>query len=340
MLTCRTAARTSAKAAGAFLLALLMLIVAVWGALALYYWDHANASWRQLLAAAWVVTSLALIAGFLLRRWRWRCIAVYGALFAVLLAAWTRLEPSNGGLWIPENARLAYATIRGDSITLHNIRNFDYRSETDFTPAYYDRSFDLSQLDEVDLFAAYWMGPAIAHVFISFGFADGAHVVFSVETRREQGQAYSSVAGFFRQYTLYYAVGDERDIVRVRTNWRTNPPERVYMYRLRGTSAAARHLFLGYLLRINSLKEHAEWYNTLTSNCTTDIWLLTRLNPEHVRYSWKIMLSGYLPEYLYEQGKLDRRVPFAELQRRALINPRARAAAPADFSQRIRVGLD
>src|SRR5579872_746594 len=195
------AARTIAKAAGVLLLALLMLVAAGWGALALNYWDHANATWRELLAASWVVGSLALIAGFLLRRWRWRCVALYGVLFAVLLAAWTRLEPSNDRPWIPENARLAYATIRGDSITLHDIRNFDYRGETDFTPAYYDRSFNLRQLDEVDLFAAYWMGPAIAHVFISFGFADGAHVVFSVETRREQGQVYSSVRGFFRQYT-------------------------------------------------------------------------------------------------------------------------------------------
>jgi hypothetical protein len=332
--------RTIARAAGFPLLVLLMLGLAGWGALALHYWDHADATLRQWLAVVWAVASLALIAGSLLRRWRWRCVSVFGALFAVLLGAWISLEPSNDRLWIPENARLADATIRGDSVTLRNIRNFDYRSETEFTPAYYDRTFDLRQLDAVDLFAAYWMGPAIAHVFISFGFADGAHVAFSVETRREQGQAYSSVQGFFRQYTLYYAVGDERDIVRVRTNWRTNPPERVYMYRLRGTSDAARQLFLGYLGRINSLKQHAEWYNTLTSNCTTEVWLLTRLNPEHVRYSWKILLSGELPQYLYDQGKLDTRVPFAELQRRALINPRAQAADEAEFSQKIRAGLD
>jgi hypothetical protein len=265
---------------------------------------------------------------------------VFVGLFAALLAAWSAIEPSNDRIWEPENAVLAYATIDGDRIMLHNIRNFDYRTETDFTPAYYDRTFDLRQLDAVDAFAVYWMGPAIAHVFLSFGFADGAHVAFSIETRREKGQSYSSVAGFFRQFTLYYAVGDERDIVRVRTNYRTDPPEHVYLYRARGSNDAARRLFLEYLEQINSLKQHAEWYNTLTSNCTSSIWVMTRINPGHVPYSWKILLSGYLPEYLYEQGKLDTSVPFAELQRRAFINPLARAAdQAADFSQRIRVGL-
>jgi len=147
------------------------------------------------------------------------------------------------------------------------------------------------------------------------------------------------VAGFFRQYTLYYAVGDERDIVRVRTNYRNDPPERVYLYRLRGSPDARKRLLLAYLGQINALKQRAEWYNTVTSNCTNSIWFLTRLDPQHVPYSWKILLSGYLPEYLYEQGRLDATVPFAELQRRAYINPLAQAAdEAADFSQRIRAG--
>ncbi len=335
------ASSSIAKVAALTLLGLLMLGAAAWGVLALHYWDHANATLRQILAAAWALASLILIAGLFLRRWRWRSVAAYGVLFVALLCVWRALEPANGRVWVPENALLAHATIDGDRITVHNIRNFDYRSETDFTPAYYDRSFDLRQLDEVDLFAVYWMGPSIAHVFLSFGFTNGAHIAFSIETRREQGQTYSSVRGFFRQYTLYYAVGDERDIVRVRTSFRTNPPERVYLYRLRGSPADGRRLFLAYLRRINSLEKRAEWYNTLTTNCTNSIWLLTRLNPGHVPYSWKLLLSGYAPEYLYEQGKLDTRVPFAELQRRAFINPRAQAADnAADFSQRIRAGLD
>ena len=329
--------RRIARAAGIALLGLLMLGLSGWGVLALHYWDHANPKLRDALAAAWAFASLALIVGFSLRRWRWRSLAAFTALFGLLLLAWSAIQPSNDRAWVPENAVLAYADIDGERITLHNIRNFNYRTDTDFTPAYYDRTFDLRQLDSVDMFTVYWAGPAIAHVFLSFGFTDGSHVAFSIETRREKGQAYSSIAGFFRQYTLYYVVGDERDIVRVRTNYRHDPTERVYLYRLRGSEANAQRLFLEYLRRINSLKEHAEWYNTLTSNCTNSIWLLTRLNPGHVPYSWKILLSGHLPEYLYEQGRLDTSVPFAELQRRAYINPLAQAADQAeDFSQRIR----
>jgi hypothetical protein len=316
-----------------------MLGVTGWGVLALHYWDHANPTLRKGLAAAWAVVAVALIVGFALRRWRWRSLTAFTALFALLLLAWSTIEPSNDRVWEPENAVLAYADIEGDRVKLHNIRNFDYHTETNFTPAYYDRTFDLRQLDGVDLFSVYWMGPAIAHVFVSFGFTDGSHVAVSIETRREKGQAYSSIAGFFRQYTLFYAVGDERDIVRVRTDYRHDPPEHVYMYRLRGSEAAARRLFLEYLGEINSLKQHAEWYNTLISNCTNSIWFLTRLNIGHVPYSWKVLVSGYLPEYLYQQGRLDTSVPFAELQRRAYINPLAEAADQApDFSQRIRAG--
>jgi hypothetical protein len=332
-------ARRAARAAGLLLIGLLMLGVSGWGVLALHYWDHANPTLRDALAAAWALASLALIVGFSLRRWRWRSLAAFTALFGLLLLAWSTIEPSNDRAWEPENAVLAYADIDGERITLHNIRNFNYRTATDFTPAYYDRTFDLRQLDSVDMFTVYWMGPAIAHVFLSFGFTDGSHVAFSIETRREKGQVYSSIAGFFRQYTLYYAVGDERDIVRVRTNYRHDPTEQVYLYRLRGSEADAQRLFLAYLREINALKQHAGWYNTLTSNCTNSIWWMSRLNPGHVPYSWKVLVSGYLPQYLYEQGRLDTSVPFAELQRRAYINPLAQAAdQAADFSQRIRAG--
>ena len=332
-------ARRAAKAVGLLLIGLLMLGMSGWGVLALHYWDHANPALRDVLAAAWALASLALIVGFALRRSRWRSLAAFTALFGLLLLGWSTIQPSNDRAWVPENALLAYADIDGERITLHNIRNFDYRTDTDFTPAYYDRTFDLRQLDEVDLFSVYWMGPAIAHVFLSFGFTDGAHVAVSIETRREQGQVYSSLAGFFRQYTLYYAVGDERDIVRLRTNYRHDPSEQVYLYRLRGSDAAARRLFLEYLQQINALKRHAQWYNTLTSNCTNSIWFLARLNPGHLPYSWKVLVSGYLPEYLYEQGRLDTSVPFAELQQRAHINSRAQAAdQAADFSRRIRGG--
>ena len=316
---------------------LLMLIVTGWGVLALHYWDHAAPLVRNGLGIAYGIASLALIIGFAAGQRRLRAAAAFAALFGLLLAGWYALAPSNDRNWQPDNAVLAYATIEGNRITLHNIRNFDYRTETDFTPAYYDRTFDLQQLSSVDLFAVYWMGPAIAHIFLSFGFADNSHVAISIEARKERGEGYSSVQGFFRQYELYYAVGDERDIVRLRTNYRHDPPESVYLYRLRGSKTGVQRLFLAYLSQINALKQRAEWYNTLTTNCTTNIWLHSRVNPGHIPFSWKILFSGYVPAYLYELGKLDRKLSFEQLTRRAYINAAAQAADNApDFSQRIR----
>jgi hypothetical protein len=317
-----------------------MLAATGWGALALLYWDHANPVQRNVLAVAYGVTALGLVMAFIRPRWRWRAFGSFVVLFVLLLAGWSTLRPSNDRDWKPENALLAYASIDGDRITLHNIRNFDYRSKSDFTPRYYDRTFDLRQLDAVDLFAVYWMGPAIAHVFLSFGFTDGSHVAISIEARSERNDEYSSLKGFFRQYELYYAVGDERDIVRVRTNYRRNPVEDVYLYRLQGDAASRQRVFLEYLRRINQLRDRPEWYNTLTTNCTNTIWMISRVNPQHARFSWKILLSGHVPELLYEEHRLDTSVPFEELRQRAHINELARGAdQAADFSQRIRASL-
>jgi len=328
------------RLAGLLFLELVLLGMAGWGSLALFYFDHASSALRTALAAAFAMISMLALAGVAVKRWRWRVVTAYLALFAVLLWCWGAIEPSNDRDWQLETARLPYATIAGDQVTLHNIRNFDYRTENDFTPAYYDKTFDLRQLDSVDLIASYWMGPAIAHVFLSFGFGANDHVAISIEARKERSEGYSSVEGFFRQYELYYVVADERDVIRLRTNYRRDPPEQVYLYRLHGAPGSGRRVFLDYLREINRLKERAEFYNTLTSNCTGNIWLHSRVNPGHVPYSWKILVSGYLPEFLYEQGRLDTRLPFAELQRRSLINAAAQAADHApDFSRRIRAAL-
>ena len=283
------------------------------------------------------------------RCWRWArssraggarpCSTILGAACLALLLYWGTIEPSNDRDWAPEVARLPRATVVGDLVTIHDIRNFDYRTETDFTPAYYDRTFDLRRLDALDLVTAYWMGPAIAHVFLSFGFGED-HVAVSVEARKERNEGYSSVQGFFKRFELIYVVGDERDLIRVRTNYRRDPPEDVYLYRVRVPIENIRRLFLEYVRAINELAERPRFYDTLTTNCTTTIVLHTRVNPEHAPLSWKVLLSGHAAEYVYERGRLDTSLPFAELQRRSRINDAARAADRApDFSRRIRVGL-
>jgi hypothetical protein len=318
-------------------LGLIVLGMASWGVLALYYFDHKSFALRTGLAAAFTLVSLIALVGFALPRWRWRALAAYLVLFAVLLLWWNSLAPSNDRDWQLEVAVPPYAVIDGDRVTVHNIRNFDYRTETDFTPAYYDKTFDLGKLDGVDVIASYWAGPAIAHIFVSFEFQSEDHLAISIETRKARDQRYSAIEGFFRQYELYYVVADERDVIRLRTNYRKDPPEDVYVYRVNGSAEDARRVFLQYIEEINALKDRPEWYNTLTTNCTTEIWMNTRINPGHPRFSWKILVSGYVPEYMYETGILDRSVPFAELRRRAHVNARARAAdKAADFARQIR----
>jgi hypothetical protein len=326
--------------AGRVLLVFLVLGVTAWGALAVLYSGSANALVSALLAGAFLLCGLLTALAVGARRRARAAVAGFGLLFAVLLGWWSGIEPSNDRDWQPDVALLAYAEIDGDRVTVRNVRNFAYRSETDYTPHYYDRTYDLGKLRSVDLIAVYWMGPAIAHTILSFGFEGGDQLAISIETRKEQGETYSTTRGFFKQYELHYVVADERDVVRLRTSYRKDPPEDVYVYRLHGPLENGRRVFLQYMQRINALAARPEFYNTLIDNCTTGIWMNARINPGHVPLSWKIFASGYLPEYLHGVGMLAPGVPFAELQRLGYINPRARAAGDAeDFSRLIRVGL-
>lgn len=320
------------------LLGLLIAASAAWGTLALFYCGPRNIESRALLMTVFVAAALITLIALGTRRRRSAALFFYFALLTALLLWWTHISPSNERDWQTDVAVLPYATINGDRVTLHNIRNFDYRSETDYTPAYYDKTLDLRQLSGVDVVTSYWMGPAIAHVFLSFDFGGNNHLAISIETRKERGEGYSSIKGFFRQYELYYVVADERDVIRVRTNYRRDPPEQVYLYRAVGSRENMRRLFLAYIDQINALKKKPRFYNTLTTNCTTSIWLSTRVNPGHLPFNWKVLASGYLPEYLYDHGRLDSKgLSFAELRERAHLNARARAADDAeDFSRRIR----
>lgn len=320
-----------------FLLALVVIASAGWSAAALYFSGPQNPVVQAVLAGTFALAALLALTALAFRRWRWRALTAYLVLFAAVVAWWLSIEPSNERDWQPDVAKLAYATVDGDKVTVHNIRNFDYRSETDYTPAWYDKTYDLSKLEGVDLVAVYWMGPAIAHTLVSFAFAGGEHLAISIETRKEKGEAYSTIKGFFRQYELFYVVADERDVIRLRTNYRHDPPEDVYVYRTQGRIENGRKLFLEYVRKMNALKAEPDFYNTLVNNCTTDIWYNTRVNATHMQFSWKILASGYVPEYLYESGRLDTSLPFPELQRLAHVNARAQAAdTAADFSRRIR----
>ncbi len=260
------------------------------------------------------------------------------SLIIIMIIYLETLSPSNDRDWQDDVAILPFATQEENLITLHNIRNFEYHTETDYEAAYYDRTFDINKLEGVDVVTVYWMGPAIAHVFLSFAFSGDEHLAISIETRKEKGEEYSTLKGFFRQYELYYVVADERDVIRLRTNYRKNPIEDVYIYPTSGTEEEAQQLFLAYIDKINSLKKSPEFYNTLTTNCTTDIWKNAHVDLKRLPFSWKILASGYVPEYLYENNRLNAStLSFSELQKSVHINERAHKADTAeDFSQQIR----
>ena len=314
----------------------LVLLSALWAVGAIYYAPLSGERARAVLAVLW---PLATAVAFVWIRPRRRALIGYAIVFAALVALWFQIPASNQRDWQSEVARTPYATIHGDTVTVHNVRNFSYRTETDFDPVWETRTYDLRELDSADLIAVYWAGKAIAHIMLSFGFAGRDYLAVSIETRKEKGEGYSTLAGFFRQYELYYVVADERDVVRVRTTYR-KPQEDVYIYRVQGSSGNLRRVFLDYLNSINELHQQPRFYNTLLTNCTTSVWLHTRMNPESPPLSWKILLSGYVPDYLHDLGRLDTSMSFAELERRSLVNARAHAAEkdPA-FSQRIREGL-
>jgi hypothetical protein len=238
--------------------------------------------------------------------------------------------------WIEEYARAPFAVWRGDSVHIHHVRHFTYRTRDDYTPAYFDADYDLTRLHSVDLVVSRWAHDSIAHVFVSFGFDDGRYLSISIETRRRIGQRYSTWKGFFRNYDLIYVIADERDLIGVRTDVRR---ERVCLYRADVSAETVRALFRDYLRRANALNERPEHYHTLFNNCTTNILRHARTIAPHLRYSWKVLLSGHADDYSYRLGLLGHTYSFDELRRRALIVRAEGVSIDDDYSLAIRSAL-
>ena len=309
-----------------FLIVLWLIVTTSWATLAVYFGNPRNESVQPVVqtALSFIVAFSGLIAitGLLfissISNW---LLLVHSVIFLVVLLWWLNIKPSNNGNWQADVNKLPYARIKRDLVTVYDIRNFSYGNEFDFYPDYYNKTYDLNNLEGVDLFAVYWMGSAIAHIIMSFDFGGHNYLAVSIEARKKKGMIHSNIKGFFRQYELIYIVADERDVIGLRTNYRNNPPEHVYRYRIKAPKENIKRLFLSYIDNINSLYKKPAFYNSLLSNCTTLIWLQNKIvNPGHIPFSWKILLSGYVPEYLYETGWLDQNLPFTELKNRAYVN--------------------
>lgn len=311
-------------------------LLIAWAALALYYSNLPWAWVRVVVAVAFAGFGVwALWAG---RRARLRW--AFAGVFAAVAAWWACIPPAHDRPWRPEVAVLPRAVVAGDRVRLTGVRNFAYRSADDFDARYEEREVSLAHLVSVDLFVSYWKIGPVAHTFVSFNFDDGTPpVCVSIEARPEVGERFNPLASLFKQYELIYVVGDERDVVRLRTDHRG---EEVFLYRTRATPERARQLFRTYLDRVNELADRPEWYHLLKNNCTTNIARGARgaAGVEGSRFDRRYLLNGLIDRYLYGAGVLDTSLDFEELRRRSSINGVARTAGGAeDFSARIRASL-
>ncbi|MCH7897757.1 MAG: DUF4105 domain-containing protein [Proteobacteria bacterium] len=263
------------------------------------------------------------------QKMRFRVKYLFGAAaLTLLLYVVIRLifiSPSNDREWKTEHAVMPSAEFSGTLVHVKNIRNFSYRSGGEFTPAYQDRIFDLEKIESVwfvlSPFVPGWRGPA--HGFLSFGFADSQFVSISVEARKEPGESYSILKGLVNTYELIYVIGDERDLVGLRAVYWDDP---VYVFPIKTGKERIRALFVDMLERANKLRESPEFYNTLTSNCTTNLYEhANKLNPgKWSSFSWKLILPGYADELIYEKGVLDTELTLLEARERFKVNERAK----------------
>jgi hypothetical protein len=306
-------------------------LCATWAFGALYFDFPKAGAFTAILFVIALLAIVIFIRGKLLK------LGIFFGACALVAAWWLTLKPSNDCPWQPDVTQTAWAEINGDEITIHNVRNCDYRTATDFTPHWETRTVRLSQITGMDVAINYWGSPWIAHPIVSFQFADALPLCFSIETRKTIGQQYSTLEGFYRQYTLIYIVADERDCIRLRTNYRR---EDVYLYHTLASPAQARERFREYVNTLNALHENPRWYNAVTSNCTTSI-RAQRAAKIRTPWDWRILLNGKADEMLYQDHAVATGgLSFTELKQRSLINERARAAdQDPNFSRIIREGL-
>ena len=320
----------------ASLLALVVTIATTWAVMALWYRLPLPPPAKISAGCLFGLLGLATIVMLFTRLRTWSLIVFLGC-FGLLLTWWSTIKPLGHADWAPEVARQVTGTRNGDLLTLTNVRDFEWRSKTDFTERWTTRTYDLKAIKSADLFMSQWGNPNIAHVILSFGFEDGDFIAWSIEVRRQIGGAFSPVGDLFKSNPLVIIAADERDVIGVRSNFRG---EDVQIYRLKASPQAARALLLEYVVDANALSTTPEFYNSLTTNCTTTIVKMMRAVGDVVPFDWRLIVNGYLPEYAYDRGALDTSLPLADLRDRAHIEERAKTAGlSAEFSRLIRIDV-
>jgi len=329
------AARTARIALRTVALSIVGLVVVLLTALAGLFLANSNLPFTWARYALAITFVLGVAALFVLLKPRWKALLGFAGLFGLVLLWFALIPASNDRRWQPDVARLATAEVAGDRITVHNVRDFRYRSVSDFDQRWETRSYDLSRLDQVDLFMSYWGSTRIAHTMLSFGFEDGSWLALSIGPRPEADEGYAPVRSFFKAFELVYTFADERDLIALRTDYRG---EDVYLFPLPLSQEQRRELFLDVLRRANELAEKPEFYRTISDNCTTALVKhLDHVRDRPIRCSIELLLNGYIPRLAYERGDLPTDAPLEVVMQRHAISAKAQAAGVGpDFSQRIR----
>ncbi|MGA6134989.1 DUF4105 domain-containing protein [Acinetobacter dispersus] len=327
------------------LFTLCVILSSVWLCLALWIQQPLGSFFSRAAIVLWVLFALSLIgvyvSGHLFSRRT--DIIIYCVAFACSLAWYFSLDARQDRDWNPEVAEQLHYEKNGDIVQLHNVRNFDWHADGSYDIRWEDRSIDLNKITGINVITSYWMGPQIAHTLVSFDVSDQKPLVFSIEIRKEKGEDFSAIGGFFRKYELSLVASDEKDLIYTRSNIRH---EQVYLFPIRMPAPERKALFIEYLHKADELRAEAKWYNTLTSNCTTLVFdMVQAINPQRLPKDYRLLASGYLPNYLYDLKALNQNYSMKEWYRLAHINPRAEQyeqqpnQSSEYFSDVIRTGL-
>ncbi|RFS33866.1 DUF4105 domain-containing protein [Acinetobacter sp. SWAC5] len=320
---------------------LFVVLSSAWLCMAIWVQQPINSIVSYAIIGFWIAFALSILGIYfshlLSRR---KDILIYGLAFLFALIWYFSLPARQDRDWNPEVAKMLSYEKHGDQVTLHNVRNFDWHADGRYTERWKTRHYNLNDITGVNIITSYWMGPKIAHTLVSFDFAHSAPLTFSIEIRKEKNEDFSAIGGFFRKFEVSLIAADEKDIIYTRSNIRG---EQVYFFPINMGEAERKALFEEYLSKSDDLAKHAKWYNTLTSNCTTLIFdMVQAVSKQHLPVDYRLLASGYLPNYLYDLNALSHQWDIATWYRRAHVNPRVTShhtLSSAQYSALIRQGL-
>lgn len=324
------------------LFSVFVLLSSIWLCAALWIQEPLGWLISRLLIGAWIAFSLSVLGIYISQHFFSRRADVILYIFGFLCALfwYFQLPAKLDRDWNPEVAEVLSYEKQGDLVTLHNVRNFNWHSSEKFDAHWETRRYDLNKITGVNIITSYWMGPQIAHTLVSFDFADAKPLTFSIEIRKEKGEDFSAIGGFFRKYELSLVASDEKDLIYTRSNIRG---EQVYFFPVNMPKTEMKALFIQYLSKADDLAAEARWYNTLTSNCTTLVFDMVQAVSSHqLPTDYRLFASGYLPNYLYDLGALEQNIDMQTWYDKAHINPKVLLPHPIssqEYSKRIRADV-